>query len=43
MRNFEKIGMLILIGLILFTFGIQIGIKHGRDLEKQEIMEVYGN
>lgn len=43
MKNAEKIGILILTGLIIFTFGIQLGIKHGRELEKQEIMEVYGN
>jgi len=38
----EKIIQLFIIALLIFIIGVQIGIHHGRELQKQEyIWEIY--
>jgi len=36
MTKFEKIFYIFLIALTLFTLGVQVGISHGRELQKEE-------
>lgn len=38
MEKIEKLFSFLLVLLIVFTIGVQIGIKHGRDLERQDIL-----
>lgn len=42
MSKIEKIFYIFLISLAVFTFGVQVGIYHGRELEKEEIVQNYG-
>lgn len=42
MTKFEKIFYTALIILAIFTTGVQVGINHGRELEREEIIQVYG-
>lgn len=41
LSTLEKVLYIFLLCLIIFTFGVQLGIKHGRDIEKQEILNDY--
>ena len=41
LTKFEKVFYTLLLVLIIFTFGVQIGIHHGRTLERQEILNDY--
>ncbi len=42
--RFEKCLYIFLIALSIFIFGVQVGIAHGRDLQRQEYYEhVYTN
>ena len=38
----EKAFYVFLIALSIFILGVQIGIKHGRDLQKEDICIEYG-
>jgi len=37
LTKFEKVFFVLLLALMIFTLGVQIGIHHGRTLERQEI------
>ena len=37
--KFEKILYIFLIALFIFIVGVQLGIAHGRDLQRQEYYE----
>ena len=37
--KFEKALSIFLIGLFIFIVGVQLGIAHGRDLQRQEYYE----
>ncbi len=37
--RYEKIFTILLIALLIFTIGVQVGIHHGRELQKQEFTE----
>lgn len=37
--KFEQILYIFLIGLFIFIVGVQLGIVHGKDLQKQEYYE----
>lgn len=41
LTKFEKVFYILLLALIIFTVGVQIGIHHGRNLERQEILNDY--
>ena len=43
MEKIEKIFCMILIFMIVFTIVVQIGIKHGRDLERQDILNLWSS
>lgn len=43
MKKIEKIFSIVLILLIVFTIGVQIGIKHGRNLERQDILNPWSS
>lgn len=43
MKKIEKIFSIALILLIVFTIGVQIGIKHGRSLERQDILNLWSS
>ena len=37
-----KILQVLIICLSIFILGVQLGIKHGRDLEREDIQTYYG-
>ena len=41
-HSIEKAFYVFLIALAIFILGVQIGIKHGRDLQKEDICIEYG-
>ena len=41
LTRLEKVFYILLLALIIYTVGVQIGIHHGRTLERQEILNDY--